>query len=220
MSNRITILICAALLVICFFATKSCSDKALERLKQTADRGRAITDSLKKHSDSVDKRNDSLKAKNTQDSISFAYKVDSQSAIIKSLQGKYASSQNKLVDLTNQLRTYYLSHDTVQLFKTYDSLQNQLTILNNAYFAVQIRRDSLEFYYKGEVERLHNVINETQTNLSEFKKSFTDEVFLNKSLTDQIDKSVRKERTAKFWNNAQKGLAAVLGFFIGRGTKK
>ena len=220
MSNRITILICFALLVIVFFATKSCSDKAIERLQQVSDRGKAITDSLKKHGDSVDKINEALKAKNTQDSISFVYKVDSQSAVIKSLQGKYASSQNKLVDLTNQLRTYYLSHDTTQLFKTYDSLQNQLTILNNAYFAVQISRDSLDYYYKGEVERLHNVINEAQSNLSEFKKSFTDEVFLNKSLTDQIDKSVRKERTAKFWNNAQKGLAAVLGFFIGRGTKK
>lgn len=220
MSNRITIFICFALLVICFFVTKSCSDKALERLRQAADRSKVVTDSLQKHSDSVGKRNDSLKAKNTQDSISFSYKVDSQSAIIKSLQGKYLSSQNKLVNLTNQLRTYYLSHDTVQLFRTYDSLQNQLSVLNNAYFAVQISRDSLDFYYKGEVERLHNVINETQANLSEFKKSFTDEVFLNKSLTDQIDKSVRKERTAKFWNNAQKGLAAVLGFFIGRGTKK
>lgn len=220
MSNRITILICFALLVIVFFATKSCSDKALERLKQVSDRSRVVSDSLQKHSDSVDKRNDSLKAKNTQDSISFAYKVDSQTAIIKSLQGKYASSQNKLVDLSNELRAYYLSHDTVQLFKTYDSLQNQLTILNNAYFAVQISRDSLDYYYKGEVGRLHNVINETQANLSEFKKSFTDEVFLNKSLADQIDKSVRKERTAKFWNNVEKGLSAVVGFFIGRGTKK
>lgn len=220
MSNRITILICFALLVIVFFATKSCSDKALERLRQASDRSKIISDSLQKHSDSVDKRNDSLKAKNTQDSISFAYKVDSQSAIIKSLQGKYASSQNKLVNLTNQLRAYYLSHDTVQLFKTYDSLQNQLTILNNAYFTVQISRDSLDYYYRGEVERLNSVIKETQSNLSEFKKSLTDEIFLNKSLTDQIDKSVRKERTAKFWNNAQKGLAAVLGFFIGRGTKK
>lgn len=220
MSNRITILICFVLLVICFFATKSCSDKALERLQQASDRSKVISDSLQKHSDSVDKRNDSLKAKNTHDSIAFVYKVDSQSAIIKSLQGKYASSQNKLVDLTNQLRAYYLSHDTAQLFRTYDSLQNQLSVLNNAYFAVQISRDSLDFYYKGEVERLHTVINETQANLSEFKKSFTDEVFLNKSLTDQIGKSVRKERMAKFWNNAQKGLAAVLGFFIGRGTKK
>lgn len=220
MSNRITILICFALLVICFFATKSCSDKALERLQQVSDRSKIISDSLQRHSDSVDKSNEALKAKNTHDSIAFVYKVDSQSAIIKSLQGKYASSQNKLVDLTNQLRTYYLSHDTVQLFRTYDSLQNQLSILNNAYFAVQISRDSLDYYYKGEVERLNNVINETQANLSEFKKSFTNEVFLNKSLTDQIDKSVRKERTAKFWNNAQKGLAAIVGFFIGRGTKK
>lgn len=220
MSNRITILICFALLVICFFATKSCSDKALERLQQTSDRGKVITDSIKKHSDSVDKRNDSLKAKNTQDSISFAYKVDSQSAIIKSLQGKYASSQNKLVDLTNQLRTYYLSHDTVQLFKTYDSLQNQLTILNNAYFAVQISRDSLDYYYKGEVERLNTVINQTKSNLTQFKKAFEDEIWVNKNLTNLIDISIRKRKAAKFWDNAQKGIAAVLGFFIGRGTKK
>lgn len=220
MSNRLTILICFALLVIVFFVTKSCSDKALERLQQASDRSKVVSDSLQRHSDSVDKRNDSLKVKNTQDSISFAYKADSQSAIIKSLQGKYASSQNKLVNLTNQLRAYYLSHDTVQLFKTYDSLQNQLTILNNAYFAVQISRDSLDYYYRGEVERLNSVIKETQSNLSEFKKSLTDEIFLNKSLTDQIDKSVIKERTAKFWNNAQKGLMAVIGFFIGRGTKK
>lgn len=220
MSNRLTILICFALLVIVFFATKSCSDKALERLQQVSDRSKSVSDSLQKRIAVIDKNNDSMKAKNSHDSAAFVYQIDSQSAIIKSLQGKYVSSQNKIADLTNNLRTYYLSHDTVQLYRTYDSLQHELTALNNAYFAVQINRDSIEYYYKGEVDRLHSVINETQSNLSEFKKSFTDEVFLNKSLTDQIDKSVRKEKTAKLWNNVQKGLIAVIGFFIGKGFKK
>jgi hypothetical protein len=219
MSILLKYLICAAIgAAIFFLCLKGCNKSSddTKSLKTGLSVANHITDSLNILVSKVSHRNDSILIKSHQDSAKYSHKIDSQSRIIAILTGRFANTKDSISTLYDNLKVFYLNHDTASLRATYENLHQQLVDANNELFAIQIARDSADNIRNSEILRLNLVITQAQAALQDFKVAYTREVINSQSLGAELEKSIKQQKRAKVLGVIEKIGLAVGGFVVGK----
>jgi len=209
------LLVVAMGIVLCLVLRNGCGkDSAIQKIQDSLNVEKAINDTIKIALSTSHKVFDSTSHKNTSDSIRYTRKIDSQSHIIAVLQGKFKVTKDSLWNSYNQLKVFYLNHDTVALAQTYENLSSQLTEANNELFAIQIARDSADNIREAEITRLRGVVVDLQgqvVQLQDLLKQSTDN---SSSLAKTAQKAIKKQKINALLAKVGTGIAVILGVIL------
>lgn len=200
---------------LCWILFKGCGNGSVtQQLQDSLNRERALNDTLIVQSKVVFHQNDSLKQKKAFDSAIFVKKIDSQTHVIASLQGRLNIKKDSIRTLYDNLKTFYLNHDTVALQATYDNLSNQLTDANNLLFAIQLARDSADNIRTAEIARLNQVINSLQDQIKQLKELLVQSTANASDLGKTAQRALRKQKVNALLAKVGTGIAAILGIIL------
>lgn len=201
--------------LLCFIFMQRCvKGNQIDAIQDSLNRERALNDTLIVQSKVVFYQNDSLKQKKAVDSAIFVKKIDSQSRVIASLQGRLNIKKDSIRTLYDNLKTFYLNHDTVALQATYDNLSTQLTDANNLLFAIQLARDSADNIRIVEIARLNQVINTLQDQIKQLKELLVESTTNASNLNKTALKALRKQKVDALLAKVGTGIAAILGIIL------
>lgn len=197
------------IVVMSILLFKTCGDGS--DIKNHADELNKKNDSLIAKMAIVGKISDSVAAKNSIDSLKSAVKFDSLSKVIVVQNAAFEKTRATLIGLKHQLDSADKNKDTTDFYAACREISNQLTEANNQLFQIQISNDSLSNAKNEEIQRLHGVIAEVQSELAQFKVAFAEEINTNKQLTSDIEKLARKAKKTSLLTKIGWGLAAIFG---------
>lgn len=201
--------------VICFLLMKGCRPgSSIDRIEDSLRIEKALNDSIKISAVIVKKSNDSILTVKTKGDSAYKHKIDSQAHIIAILKGQFKVTKDSIGTLYDQLKTFYLAHDTTDLYKTYSELRDQLTTANNELFAIQIARDSSDYIRNNEITRLNGIITTLQGQIKEYQSLLVQCTDNSAALAKNGQLAAKKAKAIKLWQGISAGLAAVIAILL------
>lgn len=200
--------------VICWIFMNKCSNQQVNMLTDSLKVEKALNDTLIVQTKQSIKKTDSIQQKKVIDSLAYTRKIDSQTRVIVSLQGRLNVNKDSIKTLYGNLKTFYLDHDTVALKETYERLSEQLTAANNMLFAIQIQRDSADNTRNAEIARLNGVINTLQSQIHELQSLLKQSTDNASNINKTAMKAIKKQKVAALISKVGIGLSLVLGIIL------
>jgi len=205
----------AILAVACFFLFRGCQQsKAVQSIQDSLNVERALNDTIKIEKAVIAKANDSIMVKSHSDSAKFVSKIDSLSKVVATLRGQFKVTKDSIGTLYSNLKTYYLGHDTVALYRTYSELQTQLTDANNMLFAIQLARDSSDNARDTEIVRLNGLIKTLEAQISELQALLVSCTANASNLAKTGDLAIKKAKASGLFAKIGMGIAALIAVLL------
>lgn len=191
-----------------------CSNQQVNTLTDSLKVEKALNDTLIIQTKQSLKKTDSIQQKKVIDSLSYTRKIDSQTRVIASLQGRLNVNKDSIKTLYANLKTFYLNHDTIALKETYERLSEQLTEANNMLFSIQIQRDSADNIRNAEIARLNGVINTLQGQIHELQSLLKLSTDNASNINKTAMKAIKRQKVATLLAKVGVGLSLVLGIIL------
>lgn len=215
MSSTIRYIVCVIAGVgICWIFMNRCTSQQTQSLIDSLKVEKALNDTLIVQTKQSIKKTDSIQQKKVVDSLVYTRKIDSQTRVIASLQGRLNVNKDSIKTLYANLKTFYLDHDTVALKETYERLSEQLTQANNMLFQVQLARDSADNLRNAEITRLNGVINTLQGQIHELQSLLKLSTDNASNINKTAMKALKKQKVAALISKVGIGLSLVLGIIL------
>lgn len=202
--------VCIGALVM-FFWMKGCgAASGVDKIQDSLNVEKALNDTIKTEALFMMQEIKRGDEKNTRDSLIFNHKIDSQSKVIAKLEGRFNVARDSIGALYANLKTFYLNHDTVDLYLTYSNLRDQLIQANQLIFSLQISRDSADYTRDQEIVRLNSTIVTLQNHIKSYVALLTECTNNSAALYKNGSLAAKKAKGGKLFAEIAAGILAII----------
>lgn len=196
--------------LLMFFWMKGCNGSGIQKLQDSLNVERVLNDTIAIRSKSLISKYEIEQTRDSIDRLDYQRIIDSQKLVINSLQGKFKVTKDSIGKLYDNLKVFYLDHDTASLFLAYGELRQQLTLANNQLFAIQIARDSADYTRDAEITRLNAVVTTLQSHIKAYEALLTECTNNGAALYKNGILATKKAKGGKLFAEIAAGILALI----------